>query len=65
MYSWCVPWELAMDRFIHDENLKHYQRLLQRTTDPVERERIRGLMAEEEAKSPPSPPNAAPDRLPR
>jgi len=36
-----------------------------RTTDPVERERIRALMAEEEAKSPPSPPNAAPERPPR
>jgi hypothetical protein len=40
-----------MDRFIHDENLRHYRRLLERTTDPVERERILKLLAEEEART--------------
>jgi len=40
-----------MDRFIHDENLRHYRRLLERTTDPAERARIQSLMAEEEAKA--------------
>ena len=39
-----------MDRFIHDENLRHYRRVLERTTDPVERARILTLLAEEEAK---------------
>lgn len=40
-----------MDRFIHDENLRHYRRLLERTTDPDERQRILKLVAEEEAKA--------------
>ena len=40
-----------MDRFIHDENLRHFRRLLLRTNDPVERERIHRLLAEEEAKA--------------
>ena len=37
-----------MDRFIHDENLRHYRRVLERTVDPAERARILALMAEEE-----------------
>ena len=40
-----------MDRFIHDENLRHYRRLLERTSDPAERARILKLLAEEEAKA--------------
>jgi len=44
-----------MDRFIHDENLRHYRRLLERTSDPVERARILGLLAEEEAKADAAP----------
>lgn len=40
-----------MDRFIHDENLRHFRRLLECTSDPAERERIRQLLAEEEAKA--------------
>jgi len=39
-----------MDRFIHDENLRHYRRVLERTVDPAERARILALMAEEEAR---------------
>lgn len=54
-----------MDRFIHDENLRHYRRLLERTTDPAERARILSLMAEEEAKAerPSAGPAAPGDRL--
>ena len=47
-----------MDRFIHDENIRHYRRVLERTTDPVERARILTLLAEEEAwteQNPPAP----------
>jgi hypothetical protein len=52
-----------MDRFIHDENMRHYRRLLERTTDPDERARILALLAEEDARtdcpSPPGPRTAA------
>jgi hypothetical protein len=36
-----------MREFIHSENIKHYIRLLDRTTDLLERGRIMNLMAEE------------------
>jgi len=39
-----------MDCFIKRENIKHYNELLQRTSDIVERKRIMKLMAEEEVK---------------
>jgi len=39
-----------MKRFIHRENVKHYQRLLETTFDESERQRISKLLAEEEAK---------------
>jgi hypothetical protein len=39
-----------MDRFIHDENMRHYRSLLERTSDPGERARILALLAEEEAR---------------
>jgi len=39
-----------MQRFIHLENIKHYQKLLERTTDEAERRRILNLLVEEEAK---------------
>jgi len=48
-----------MDRFIHDENLRHYQRLLERTSDVAERERILNLMAEEEAAAAQKPPTSS------
>ena len=38
-----------MRNFIHRESLKHYARLLERTTDEAERQRILKLLAEEEA----------------
>jgi hypothetical protein len=45
-----------MERFIHNENLKLYkQKLADPTVGDAERERIRKLLAEEEAKDTPSP----------
>jgi hypothetical protein len=54
-----------MDRFIRDENLRHYRRLLQQTSDPVERERIHRLLAEEEAKGSPTSQDGPSERLNR
>ena len=45
-----------MDRFIHDENLRHYRRLLACTSNPAERARILALLAEEEARADESSP---------
>jgi hypothetical protein len=39
-----------MQRFIHDENIRRFKQLLERTTDEVERQRILRLLAEEDAK---------------
>jgi hypothetical protein len=39
-----------MRQFIHRANVQHFQRLLEQTTDEAERQRILGLLAEEEAK---------------
>jgi hypothetical protein len=39
-----------MDRFVAAANIKHYQRLIDKSTDPVERERLVKLLAEEETK---------------
>jgi hypothetical protein len=39
-----------MDRFIRRENVKHYRKLLERVTDPIEREQIMKLIAEEQQK---------------
>lgn len=44
-----------MDRFIHEENLRHYRRMLERTLEPEERARILNLLAEEEAKTEAAP----------
>jgi hypothetical protein len=45
-----------MERFIHDENLKLYkQKLADPTVGAAEREQIRKLLAEEEARDRPSP----------
>ena len=41
----------TIDTFIHDENLRHYRRLLECTTDSAERARILKLVAEEEEKA--------------
>ncbi len=39
-----------MEKFIRRRNVEHYERLLAITTDEVERERIRKLLAEERQK---------------
>ena len=39
-----------MERFIHQENLKHLRELLTRATDETECQRIVKLIEEEEAK---------------
>jgi len=41
-----------MQRFIHEENLRHLRKLLSETTDAAEREKIIKLLAEEDAKDP-------------
>jgi hypothetical protein len=41
---------MAVRQFVHRENVKHLRGLLERTSDEVERRRIRALLAEEEAK---------------
>jgi len=38
-----------MERFVHRQNVEHYREMLKTLTDPVERETIRKLLAEEEA----------------
>lgn len=45
-----------MDRFIHRLNIEHYEKLLERTTDEAERQRILKLLEEERAKSSGEPP---------
>jgi hypothetical protein len=37
-------------RFIRRENIKHYRRLLEQTTDEAQRQRILKLLAKEEKK---------------
>jgi bacterioferritin (cytochrome b1) len=39
-----------MDRFIRRQNLEHYRELLKTVTDPVQRDTIEKLIAEEEEK---------------
>ena len=39
-----------MRQFIHRENIKHFQRVLEQTTDAAERQRIQDLLAEEKTK---------------
>jgi hypothetical protein len=39
-----------MERFIRRQNVEHYKRLLETTTDEKERERIRKLLQEEQEK---------------
>jgi hypothetical protein len=41
-----------MQRFIHEENLRHLRKLLSETTDAAERQKIIKLLAEEYAKDP-------------
>ena len=39
-----------MDRFIRSQNVEHFIQLLKTATDPSERERLEGLLAEERQK---------------
>lgn len=41
-----------MDQFVRRANIEHYRRLLERTTDPLEYERILRLLEVEEVKAP-------------
>lgn len=43
-----------MERFIHNENIRHYRKLLEQERDEEKRNTIRKLLAEEEAKDAPS-----------
>ena len=38
-----------MDRYIHDQNLAHYRKVLAETTDPTKREVVLKLIADERA----------------
>jgi hypothetical protein len=45
-----------MERYIHNENIRRYRRLLAEEKDEEKRNTIRKLLAEEEAKEVPSSP---------
>jgi hypothetical protein len=47
--------EFFMERFIHNENLRRYRKLLEEEQNEDKRNTIRELLAEEEAKDVPSP----------
>jgi hypothetical protein len=38
-----------MDRYIHDQNLAHYRKVLAETTDPTKRRAVLKLLADEQA----------------
>jgi hypothetical protein len=38
-----------MDRYIHDQNLAHYRKILAETTDPTKRQTVLKLLADEQA----------------
>ena len=38
-----------MDRYIHDQNLAHYRKVLAETTDPTKRKTLLKLLADEQA----------------
>jgi hypothetical protein len=43
-----------MERFIHNENIRHFKKLLEEERDEEKRNLIRKLLAEEEAKDVPA-----------
>jgi hypothetical protein len=47
-----------MENFVHKQNIEHFQRLLARVTDDVERRRIEKLLTEELNKDSASKPAA-------
>jgi hypothetical protein len=38
-----------MDRYIQDQNLAHYRKVLSETTDPTKRQAVLKLLADEQA----------------
>ena len=38
-----------MDRYIHNQNLAHYRKVLAETTDPTKRQAVLKLIADEQA----------------
>jgi hypothetical protein len=46
-----VYWEAPMDNFVKRENIRHYRRMLEQTSNEDERRRILKLLADEEARS--------------
>jgi hypothetical protein len=40
-----------MDRYIHEQNLAHYRKVLSETTDPAKRQTLLKLIADEQARS--------------
>jgi hypothetical protein len=50
-----------MDRFIHEQNLAHYRKVLSETTDPAKRLTVLKLLADEQANyAPPLPGRSEP-----
>ena len=52
-----------MERFIHNENIRRYRKLLEEERDEEKRNIIRKLLAEEEAKDVPASPGSRRDNL--
>jgi hypothetical protein len=46
------PWEMAMEKFVHQKNLAHYRKLLAGTAHEPQRQQILALLAEEELREP-------------
>jgi hypothetical protein len=44
-----------MERFVHNQNIERYRRLLLEPMDEARRQQILKLLVEEEAKDPPPP----------
>jgi len=42
-----------MEFFIHEQNLAHYRKVLAETTDPVKRQMVLRLLADEQESVPP------------
>ena len=38
-----------MERFVHRQNIEHYQEMLKTITDPAQQEKIKKLLTEEQA----------------
>jgi hypothetical protein len=51
-----------MDRYIHEQNLAHYRKVLSETTDPTKRQTVSKLLADEEAAQPLAETKSLPQR---